>query len=104
MLQFLANPNVGPDTLIALVIVLFFTGRIVTRKQLQDLRDDRDARLREARAEAAAWQRAWETERDARRVQSAHIDELLDVGRATSKLLNALPSVAAERERPDVVA
>jgi hypothetical protein len=99
MLQFLSGPNIAPDTFVGLVILLLFTGRIVTRKQLQDVREDRDARVREARAESAAWQRAWELERDARRVQSTHIEELLEVGRATSKFLNALPAVSAEKER-----
>lgn len=104
MLQFFSAANATPDAIIGVILMLFFTGQLVTRKALQDVRDDRDARVREARAEAAAWQRAWELERDARRVQSTHIEELLEVGRTTSALINALPSVAAAKGDPHVAA
>lgn len=97
----------GAASVVALAVILVLTGRLVPRRNLEDVRKDRDARIEEARAEAATWRRAWELERDVRELQAKHIEELLEFGRTTTRVLSALPPVqfppAGERT-PDVVA
>lgn len=93
--------------LVALVVLLVLTGRLVPRRVVEDTRADRDARIAEARAEAATWREAWELEHQVRLVQAKHVEALLEVGRTTTHVLSALPTptTAAPGERtPDVVA
>lgn len=48
----------GAATLLAVVVWLILTGRLVPRSVLEDVRRDRDVRVAEAREEAAEWQAA----------------------------------------------
>lgn len=90
--------QVSAAALVTLVVILVLTGRLVPRRVVEDLRSDRDAQLAAARAEAATWQRAYEIEQHARRVQAEQIEALLEVGRTTSRVLGVLPAVAAAIE------
>lgn len=60
------SPVLWPSLLLLLVVILILTGRLVTRRVLQDVRADRDVRVAEAYATAAVWRQAYEVSEQAR--------------------------------------
>ena len=101
MLDFsVAQASAG--ALVALVCYLVLTGRLVSRRVLKDLRADHEAALAHALAEAATWREAYSASEAARRLEAAHVGELLEAARTTSRVLTALPS--AQGGEPGAVA
>lgn len=84
--------------LVAFVCYLVLTGRLVSRRVVKDLRADHAAALEHAHAEAATWRAAYEASEAARRLESAHVGELLEGVRTTSRVLTQLPPVARDGE------
>lgn len=82
--------------LVALVCYLVLTGRLVSRRVLKDLRADHEAALSRAVAEAATWREAYSASEAARRLEAAHVGELLEGVRTTSRVLTQLPAVARD--------
>ncbi|PZG20592.1 hypothetical protein [Nonomuraea aridisoli] len=67
----------GAVVVLLAIIWLIATGRLVPRSTLEDVRADRDARLREAAADAEEWRTLWQKERDAHELtREAHAREL----------------------------
>ncbi|GIH91928.1 hypothetical protein ACFFMN_34025 [Planobispora siamensis] len=59
------------------VLWLVFTGRLVPRSTLDDVRADRDARIAEAAADADAWRELYVGEREAHQTtRQAHAEEV----------------------------
>lgn len=79
--------------LLALVILLILTGRLVPYQMLRD-----------ARAEAERWRKAYELERDARQRLAEHAEAGIEAARTTTAVLRALPVVAAAEGDPDASA
>lgn len=92
--------QVSAAALVGVVCLLILTGRLATRKTVEDLRKDKDKQIAAANKETAFWRRAWETERQARKIESGHVGELLEATRITTHVLSALP--LPEGEDPDV--
>jgi hypothetical protein len=86
ILTFLTNTTVLRDGffggLVLLAIVSVFRGWLVTRREADSYRTDRDA-----------WKTAYEKERDARKEQGDQLVELLETAKATEQLLNAIPRI-----------
>lgn len=82
--------------LVAFVCYLVLTGRLVSRRVVKDLREDHAAALERAQAEAATWRAAYESSEAARRLEAAHVGELLEGVRTTSRVLTQLPAQVRE--------
>jgi hypothetical protein len=74
----------GATALVAATVWAVLTGRLVSRRVLEDVRTDRDARVAEARAEVDNWRAAYLAEVERARVLLAAVDELLELGRPTA--------------------
>lgn len=81
----------GAGGLVALIVLMILTGRLVARRQLVDLRADRDAQLTEVRAERDTWRAAAEREATERRALQATAAESLELSRTAVHLLTAMP-------------
>lgn len=73
----------GAATLLAVVVWLILTGRLVPRSVLDDVRRDRDVRVAEAREEAAEWQAT-------AKVSAEQVSTLLPEMQTHTALLRAL--------------
>jgi hypothetical protein len=90
-------------TVVALILRQLATGALVFKRQLDELRKDKDAeiqrniefydKLASMRADQAkAWELAYQNEAKARSDQAATLDEQLELARAADHMLRALPS------------
>jgi hypothetical protein len=85
--------QVSAGVLIFLIVLLVLTGRLVPRRQLEDLREDRDARVEAAEHMAAIWQQAYEAAVQSRRASDAHVGQLMETAIVTKDVLQSLPGV-----------
>lgn len=86
-----------PITPIALVLTavwLVLSGRIVPRRVVQDIREDRDARVEEAKQQAAIWREAYRVSEETRQKQHDLLRESLEGVHTITHLL--------ESRRPDL--
>jgi hypothetical protein len=79
-------------TILAIVILLVLTGRLVPRRQVEDLREDRDRRIREISSERDTWRLVAEREAAARAQLQESTLELQELSRTAVHLLSALPT------------
>ena len=75
----------SPWALIAVVVLLIYLGRLVPRSVLEDVRNDREIRLAEVRAERDDWKAAAVELRQQNGL-------LLEQGKSSLKLLRSLPT------------
>jgi hypothetical protein len=88
--------DVPPDLINGLgvvgIVVAFFwmlaTGRIVTRREADDIRHDRDE-----------WRAAHRISETARQVESDHVRDLLEQGRVQTALLRGFSEAAKRAEK-----
>lgn len=83
--------QVSAGVLIALIVVLILTGRLVPRRQMEDLREDRDARLAAAERQVETWQAAYAAAVESRKAAQEQVTQLMETGRAAQDIMNALP-------------
>ncbi|MFC7794668.1 hypothetical protein [Streptomyces cinereoruber] len=76
----LTPANLSVSGLLALVVLLVLTGRLVPRSTLQDMRDERDK-----------WQAAHAESEAARQAERDQVTELLELSRVAGHVLSALP-------------
>ncbi|GGU61812.1 hypothetical protein [Streptomyces lavendofoliae] len=76
----------GPTTLIALVVMLILTGRLVPRRTLDDMREERDT-----------WRAAHSESEKARQAEREQVGELLEMARLGNQVLNSLPRPPVQR-------
>lgn len=88
-IQAVSITDVSSSGLLALVVLLLLMGRLVTRTQLNDLKEDRDH-----------WRHALEVSEEARHESSVHVGKLSDAVRTTQHLVDALGDVTNVRDRP----
>lgn len=77
-----------------LVVILVLLGWLVPRKVVQDLRDDRDTRLVDARSETANWLKAYQASDAARELQAEQLRQLLELARTTDQFIRTLQRAA----------
>jgi hypothetical protein len=82
----------GAAALLAIVILLILTGRLVPASYLKAMREDRDKAVAVANAETARWRRAYEFSEQARRLDAEHSGQLL---RTTNTAISAIPTPSA---------
>lgn len=88
----------GAVGILALVALMVFTGKLVARSVLKDVREDRDARLGEMKERLDemrtinnTWHEAYLKSEAARLEATAQVSQLLTMGRIAEALLRALP-------------
>lgn len=86
------TPSLGATGLLAGVVILVLTGRLVPRSVLDDLRTDKDKQIE-------IWRTAYETSMNAQDVQREHISALLDAARTTTHVIQTLPVSTRQDER-----
>lgn len=86
------TPSLGATGLLAAVVVLILTGRLVPRSVLEDLRKDKDDQI-------LTWRTAYERAMDGQDVQREHVSRLLDASRTTTQVIQALPQAVHLEER-----
>lgn len=81
------TPSIGSAGLLAVVVIMVLTGRLVPRSVVEDLRADKDAQIE-------TWKTAYERAVSAQDVQRDHIRTLLEASRTTTHVIQALPQAA----------
>lgn len=74
--------------ILAVVVLMLFRGQLVTKREHEETRADRDT-----------WRAAWDTSEEARRTQAAQLGELLELAQTTDKVIRALPRMP-EGDKP----
>lgn len=85
------TPSLGAGGLLAVVIFMILTGRLVPRSHLDDMRTDKDKQI-------DMWRTAYETAMEGQTVQRDHITALMDANQTTTRVIQALP-VGSRNER-----
>jgi len=80
--------------LLAVVVLMILTGRLVPRSVLRDTRRDSSARETQLQKQADAWRDAYELAVQGRKTADEHMAELLDAARTTRQVIEALPQAA----------
>lgn len=73
--------SLGAGGLLAIVILMILTGRLVPRSTLEDMKQERDT-----------WRAAFQESEQARHLAQEHSGELLELSRTAVPLLRALPT------------
>lgn len=90
----------GPTTAVLGLLVLILgaflravlTGRLVPRATLEDVRADRDARIREMAEDRDAWKHAHEVSEETRTIMARQVEKLLSTSELTNQLLMSIKS------------
>lgn len=89
---------VTPISLVLTAVYLILSGKIVPRRVVQDLREDRDTRVEEAREQTAIWREAYRVSEEARQKQHDLLRESLEgVHTITHLLESRRPELDARR-------
>lgn len=80
----------GAVALVTLVVLLIFFGKLVPRRVLEDVRSDRNERVKELAAERDTWRDAYRESEKARLEAQGQVGELLELSRTADHLLRAL--------------
>ncbi|MFD5026981.1 hypothetical protein [Streptomyces sp. NPDC058373] len=79
--------DLGAVTLLAVVVLMVLTGRLVPRRTYDDLKEERDT-----------WRSAHTVSEEARAMERAQTRELLELGRTSAHALTGLREAAADSE------
>ncbi|MGW5711534.1 hypothetical protein ACWF8U_00635 [Streptomyces olivaceus] len=82
----------GSVALLAVVVLMVLTGRLVPRRTYDDLKEERDT-----------WRAAHATSEEARRLERDQTRELLELSRTADRVLTALPRSTREEVNADAV-
>lgn len=80
----------GAWAIVTLIVLLILRGKLVSRSVLDDVRQDRDARVAEAIAEKNTWREAHQQSEAARMEAQAQVGELLELSRTADHVLRAI--------------
>ncbi|MFJ1648030.1 hypothetical protein [Streptomyces sp. NPDC088258] len=80
----------GAVALLAIVVLMVLTGRLVPRRTYDDLKEERNT-----------WRAAHTTSEEARRLERDQTQELLELSRTADRVLTALPRSAREEVTAD---
>lgn len=87
--------NISTVGTLLLVVVLILVGWLVPRKVVKDMRDDRDARIVEARQETTNWQKAYQAADEARALQAKQLADLMELAKTTDQFIRTLQRAAS---------
>jgi hypothetical protein len=91
------TPSLGAGGLLAVVIYMIFTGRLVPRSQVDDMRADKDRQI-------DLWKAAYDKAIEGQEVQRDHITALMEANRTTTRVIQALPVGAMNERGPHALA
>ncbi|MEU9149225.1 hypothetical protein AB0D59_01395 [Streptomyces sp. NPDC048417] len=91
-----APVDLGAAALVGLIVLLVLRGQLVPRRQLEDLRADKDQQIEDLRAERDLWREAHAVSEEARRESQDQAGELLELSRTSAYFFAALPRAARE--------
>lgn len=80
----------GAIGILSLAVLMLFTGRLFTRRHVDDMRTDRDARIADAKEITQTWRTAYEASEAARRETETLVRESLETSRAVLHIVQAL--------------
>lgn len=86
------TPTIGATGLLAVVVLMVLTGRLVPRASLEELRADKDKQI-------DTWRTAYERALEVQDVQQGHIRELMEANRTTTNVIQAVGQAARRNER-----
>ncbi|MFJ3794922.1 hypothetical protein ACIPSJ_01400 [Streptomyces sp. NPDC090088] len=86
----------GAAALVGIIVLLVLRGQLVPRRQLEDLRADKDQQIDDLRAERDTWREAHTVSEEARRESQDQAGELLELSRTSAYFFAALPRAARE--------
>lgn len=86
------TPSIGSAGLLAVVVIMILTGRLVPRSTLDDLRADKNAQIE-------TWKTAYERAMAGEEQQRSHVRTLLEANRTTTQVIQALPQAVHLDER-----
>lgn len=86
------TPTLGATGLLAVVVLMVLTGRLVPRASLEELRADKDKQI-------DTWRTAYERALEVQDVQRGHIRELMEANRTTTDVIQAVGQAARLNER-----
>lgn len=84
----------GPLTLLAAFVWALLSGRLVPRSHVEDVRADRDARLKELAADRDEWRTAYRAIAEAHRLTDAQLGQVLEGMHTIDSFIRALPKAA----------
>lgn len=84
------TPSLGATGLLAVVVIMILTGRLVPKSAIEDLRTDKDKQIE-------IWRAAYETSMSAQEVQREQISALLEATKTTTHVIQSLPVYPNER-------
>lgn len=76
--------DIGYATIVILVILMILTDRLVTRRRLEEARED-----------GQGWRTAFEKQREVNAIQAQGLTELLTLARSTDHALRSIQSMGA---------
>ena len=82
--------DIGAFGLVTMFVLLLFSGRVVPRSVLEDVRRDRDDRLAQAIQGSNDWKEAYSQSEVARSMMAAQVEELLEHARTTDAYIRAI--------------
>ncbi|MEU9245889.1 hypothetical protein [Streptomyces sp. NPDC048385] len=91
-----APVDLGAAALVGIIVLLVLRGQLVPRRQLEDLRADRDRQLEDLRSERDTWREAHAVSEEARREAQDQAGELLELSRTAGYFFATLPRAARE--------
>jgi hypothetical protein len=83
--------DLGAVALVGLIVLMVLRGQLVTRRQLDDVRADKDALIAAEREEKTTWREAHRVSEEARREAQDQAGELLELARTAGHFYKALP-------------
>lgn len=86
------TPTLGASGLLAAVVFMILTGRLLPRAAVEERMSDKDKQI-------DTWQSAYQRALEVQDVQRRQIQELLEANRTTTHVIQALPSAAGLNER-----
>lgn len=86
--------------LVGIAVLLLFTGQLIPRWVVTQIRKDAETRVTAAQQEAADWKAAYMTVNAAREIQGRRLDDLLDAVKTTDAFIRALPAASHKLNHP----
>ncbi|MFH8792184.1 hypothetical protein [Streptomyces sp. NPDC017941] len=83
--------DLGAVALVGLIVLMVLRGQLVTRRQFDDMRADKDAQIAAERDEKITWREAHRVSEEARREAQDQAGEMLEMSRTAGYFFNALP-------------
>lgn len=86
------TPSLGATGLLAAVVIMILTGRLLPRASVDQRIADKDRQIE-------TWRAAYEQAQAVQERQREHISALLEATRTTTQVIRALPAAAGLNER-----